>query len=67
MKIKAYIKPELLIVGLNMQTLLNSNSVTSVSGADELDVDNEEFNGTADTRRHHSQWDDDELDEEEDY
>lgn len=64
MKMKEYIKPELLIVGLNMQTLLNSNSVTSVTGADDLEYDSNEYNGEADSRRRNV-WEDEE--EEEDY
>ena len=62
---KEYIKPELLIVGLNMQALLNSNSVTSVTGADGLSVEDEEFNGTADSRRRNV-WEEEDQ-EEEDY
>ena len=65
MKMKAYIKPELLIVDLKMQALLNSNSVTEVTGADGLDTDEEEFNGTADSRRRRNQWEDEEEEEEE--
>ena len=68
MKTKAYIKPELLVVGLKMQTLLNSNSVTSVTGVEDLDVNGDEFNGTADSRRRRNQnaWEEDEeFDEEE--
>jgi hypothetical protein len=65
MKMKAYIKPELLIVDLKMQALLNSNSVTEVTGADGLDTDEEEFTGTADSRRRrHNQWEDEEEEEE---
>ena len=63
---KEYFKPTIMVTMLNMQPLMQNNSVTSVSGLKDVTVADEEFaGGEADSRRRRSVWD--EEDEEEDF
>ena len=53
---KKYIKPEIEVTNIELQ-LLDSNSITSVSGADGVGTSTDVFNGDADSR-YYDDWDD---------
>ena len=54
---KKYIKPEIEVTIIELQ-LLDSNSITSVSGADGLGTGEGEFAGGAGDSRYYDDWDD---------
>ena len=66
MKKAIYLAPETAITEIEVSKMICS-SITKVDGDADIDLGEGDTPETADTRRHHSQWDDDELDEEEDY
>ena len=64
---KEYFKPTIMVTMLNIQSLMQNNSLTSVAGLDDVTVsEEEEFEGGAsDSRRRRTVWDDYDEEEEE--
>ena len=57
---KEYFKPTIMVTMLNMQPLMQNNSVTSVSGLKDVTVADEEFGGGKADSRRRSVWDEEE-------
>ena len=55
---KTYIKPRIKVIEVEAESLLDANSITTVSGVDGITTSDTEFTGgNADARRGSSLWD----------
>ena len=58
---KKYIKPNVRVVAIKTQHLLESNSITTVTGANGIGRGSGDFGGGAADSRRRGYWDDDEY------